>query len=128
MDGVNRKWTDGMLNTEDWWAVWLGLIMFGVGLLTVWDVELVGWMTKTKTWAWGDFSWKNALKPAGKAYKDMHPLVSLGLTYVIFSALTCTGAYFMKLDVKKFFQGWTIIFFITWACWIIGHEAHFKAP
>ena len=28
---------------------------------------------------------------------------------------------------KKFFLGFTIIFFITWLCWVVGHEAHFKA-
>ena len=46
---VNRKWTDGMLSTEDWWAVWLGLILFFAGLLAIWGVDLVGWMTKIKT-------------------------------------------------------------------------------
>ncbi|UCE90656.1 MAG: putative sulfate exporter family transporter [Pseudomonadota bacterium] len=37
------------------------------------------------------------------------------------------GAYFQRLDVKKFFMGFTILFFITWGAWIAGHEAHFKA-
>jgi len=49
MSAVNRKWTDGMLSTEDWWAVWLGLIMFFAGLMTIWGIDLLGWMTKLKT-------------------------------------------------------------------------------
>lgn len=122
---VNRKWYSGMLTTEDWWAVWLGLIMLFAGLTSIWGVDLVGWMAKTKTWVWGDFSWQNVLKPSG--YKEWHPLLSFFVTYLVFTALTCLGAWTMKLNVKKFFLGWTIIFLITWAVWIIGHEAHFKA-
>ncbi|RKZ39565.1 MAG: putative sulfate exporter family transporter [Gammaproteobacteria bacterium] len=122
---MNRKWYSGMLTTEDWWAVWLGLIMLFAGLTSIWGVDLVGWMAKTQTWVWGDFSWQNVLKPSG--YKEWHPLLSLFVTYLVFTALTCLGAWAMKLNVKKFFLGWTIIFLITWAVWIIGHEAHFKA-
>ncbi len=122
---MNRKWYSGMLTTEDWWAVWLGLIMLFAGLTSIWGVDLVGWMAKTQTWVWGDFSWQNVLKPSG--YKEWHPLLSLFVTYLVFTALTCLGAWAMKLNVKKFFMGWTIIFLITWAVWIIGHEAHFKA-
>lgn len=125
MSATNHKWYSGMFTTEDWWAVWLGLIMLFAGLASIWGLDLVGWMAKTQTWVWGDFSWQNVLKPAG--YKDWHPLLSLFVTYLVFTALTCLGAWAMKLDVKKFFLGWTIIFLITWAVWIIGHEAHFKA-
>ena len=128
MAAVNRKWTDGMLTTEDWWAVWLGLIMFLAGFLSIWDVNILGWMAKTKTWVWPDFAWANVLAASGKgAYKGMHPLASLLTTYAVFTGLTCIGAYFMKLDVKRFFIGFTIIFAMTWAIWIIGFEAHFKA-
>ncbi|MBM7855216.1 putative membrane protein YadS [Desulfohalotomaculum tongense] len=123
MASVNRKWYSGMLTQEDWWAVWLGLIMFFAGLLSITGVDLVGWMAKTHTWV----NPADGLSASGKAYKDMHPLLSLLITYIVFTALTTTGAYFMKLNVKKFLYGWTIIFAITWACWFIGHEAHFKA-
>lgn len=135
MTAVNRKWYDGMLSTEDWWAVWLGLILFGAGLMSIAGVDLVGWMAKTKTWELTSFlndpSWGKLLATthgkAGKAYEGMHPLVSLLVTFAVFAGLTCIGAYFQKLNVKKFFLGFAAIFFITWACWIIGHEAHFKA-
>lgn len=132
MSEVNRRWYSGMLRTEDWWAVWLGLIIFMAGLMTVWDVNLVGWMAKTKTWEFtnlfGDFSFSKLLAPSGKGeWKSMSPLASFFSTYIVFTALVTIGAYFQKLDVKKFLGAWTIIFFITWLCWIIGHEAHFKA-
>lgn len=128
MAGTNRKWTDGMLTSEDWWAVWLGLIMFVAGMASIWGLDLVGWMTKTKTWELtdllGDFSWGKLLKPA--AY-DISPLASLFITYAVFTVLTCIGAWFQKQDVKRYFIGFSIIFIITWLCWIIGHEAHFRA-
>ena len=129
MDNVNRKWYSGMLTTEDWWAVWIGLFMFLLGLLSLTGVDLVGWMAKTHTWALGhpEKGFATSLSAAGKAYADMSPLASFLVTYAVFTALTCIGAYFMKLNVKKFFVGFTIIFLITWACWVIGHEAHFKA-
>jgi len=135
MPAVNRKWTDGMLTTEDWWAVWLGLIMFFAGMATIWGVDLVGWMAKTKTWEWNSFwsspSWDSLLKVAngksGQAYEGMSGLTSLLVTYAVFTVLTCIGAYFQKLDVKKYFLGFTCLFFITWAAWMVGHEAHFKA-
>ncbi len=127
MSETNRKWYSGMTTSEDWWAVWLGLALFLAGLTSIVGLDMVGWMAKTKTWVWGEFSWANVLAPAGKGWKSIGPLGSLFMTYAVFTVLTMIGAFFMKLDLKKFFMGWTVIFFITWACWIIGHEAHFKA-
>jgi uncharacterized membrane protein YadS len=131
MSAVNRKWTDGMLTTEDWWAVWLGLIIFFAGLMTIFSIDILGWMTKLKTWEMthllGDFSWSMILKPASKSYSELHPLVSLFITYLMFAGLTSIGAYYQRLDVKQFLKGFTLLFIITWACWIVGHEAHFKA-
>jgi uncharacterized membrane protein YadS len=121
---VNRKWTSGMASTEDWWAVWLGLFMFFAGLASIGDVDLVGWMAKTKTWT--DLS--KSLAPAGKAYADWTPLASLLMTYAVFTVLTGIGAATMKLDVRKFLLGWTALFAITWVVWIVGHEAHLAAP
>jgi len=131
MATVNKKWYSGMLTTEDWWSVWLGLIMFFAGMLTIWGIDIVGWMVKTKTWELtnllSDFSFSKLLKPAGKGYAEMHPLLAFFITYVVFAGLTTIGAYFQKLDVKKFFRGFTIIFLITWMAWMLGNEAHFKA-
>ncbi len=124
MNGVNRKWTDGMATSEDWWAVWLGLIMFVGGFLSIWGVDAVGWMAKTKGWL--DPGWKHWVKPASKGWKSIGPLGSFLMTYGVFTVFVCIGAFFMKLDMKKFFIGWTCIFFITWGSWIAGHNGHFK--
>lgn len=125
MTAVNRRWHSGMATTEDWWAVWLGLAMFAAGLFSLAGVDLVGWMAKTRTW--GEFAWGNVLAPAGDAYGDWHPLASLAMTYAVFTVLTGIGARAMKLDLGRFLAGWTVLFAITWAAWIVGHEAHLKA-
>lgn len=135
MSAVNRKWNDGMLSTEDWWAVWLGLILFGAGLLSIWGVDAVGWMAKTKTWEWTAFwdspSFNKLLGAShtkeGQTYEGWGGFAALMMTWFVFTSLTTIGAYFQKLDVKKFFLGFTCIFFITFASWMAGHEAHFKA-
>lgn len=132
MSTVNRHWYSGMATTEDWWAVWLGLIMCLAGLASIWGWDLVGWMVKYETWTWGNFSctadggrdctW---LRMTG--YESWHPVLGLAVTYAVFTTLTCLGAAAMRLDVRRFFQGWTIIFFLAWFAWIVGHEAHFAA-
>jgi len=208
MSEVNRKWTDGMSTTEDWWAVWIGLIMFGAGLFTIWNVDLVGWMAKTKTWeisqvsqAWDKKGFSGVmnklLKPSrgkkakqekileiikdntgqitaivtkhkkkaktraiemvgskmktklkkkmktvkiiekdgtqylqlkkAQAYAGLGGFGALISTYLVFGILVTIGAYYQKLNLKRFMIGFTAIFFITFASWMAGHEAHFKA-
>lgn len=138
-----RAWYSGMATTEDWWAVWLGLTFFGLGLLTVFGVDLVGWIAYPKKWimmmpegAGGKIVTPgSAFYALGGKYsntaKDLYgalgPIGSILVTYVIFTIATCIGAYFQKWDVKRFFQGWTIIFFLTYLMWFIGHHAFFSA-
>jgi hypothetical protein len=47
---TQRAWYSGMATTEDWWAVWLGLFFFGLGLLTLAGIDVVGWISYPKTW------------------------------------------------------------------------------
>jgi len=131
MKQLNKKWYSGMLHTEDWWSAWLGLFFFILGLLSIWGLDAVGWIAKPKTWEFSllvnDFSWSQLLKTSSKTYHDLHPFMSLMLTYLIFLTLTTIGAYYQKLNVKRFIIGFTAVFFLTWASWIIGHEAHLSA-
>jgi len=132
MTATNRRWYSGMATTEDWWAVWLGLIMFLAGLASLGGWDLVGWMVQYETWVWGDFSCSvngggdcTWLRMTG--YEGWHPLVGLAVTYAIFTLLTCVGAAAQGLDVPRFFWGWTFLFVLAWLAWIVGHEAHFAA-
>lgn len=44
---VNRS---GLLRSEDWWAVWLGLFIVVLGAGQIWHVDLLGWAAKFGVW------------------------------------------------------------------------------
>ncbi|HEX6995466.1 MAG TPA: putative sulfate exporter family transporter [Gammaproteobacteria bacterium] len=125
---TNRRWTSGMLTTEDWWAVWVGLAIYAAALMSLAGVDLVGWMSRPRVWEWtnvvGDFEWSKLLRTSGAAYAAWHPLAAWLATYVVFAALFAIGAYFQRLDMRRFVVGFTTIFVVTWACWIFGNEMH----
>jgi uncharacterized membrane protein YadS len=125
---VNRRWHSGMLATEDWWSLWIGLALFAASLLSLAGVDLVGWMARTRPWEWtdvaGDFAWSKLFAPAGAAYAGWPALVSWFVTYAVFAALFATGAAFMGLDVRRFVFGFTVLFVVTWLAWVAGNELH----
>lgn len=120
---TQRKWYSGMATQEDWWAVWLGLFFFGLGLFSIFGVDLVGWVSIPTTWI--DIT--KSVKVLGKGYQGIGPIAGLIMTYIAFTIATCIGAYSQKLDVKRFFWGWTFIFVLTYAAWILGNYAFITA-
>src|SRR5690606_11433208 len=120
-----------MLTTEDWWAVWVGLAVYAAALMSLAGLDLVGWMSRPRTWEWtnvvADFEWSKLLRSSGAAYANWQPLASWLVTYVVFAGLLSIGAYFQRLDMRRFVLGFTAIFLITWACWIVGSEMHLAA-
>ncbi|SMC20595.1 Uncharacterized membrane protein YadS [Desulfacinum hydrothermale DSM 13146] len=133
-----RRWYTGMLTQEDWWAVWLGLAFFFLSLVNIAGIDLVGWITYPTSWVFSPEGKKGAISGAfyalGKKYsvtaKDFYAGLgwwSVIWTYVIFTIATCIGAACMKWNLKRFFAGWTIIYFLTIACWFVGHHAFITA-
>jgi len=119
---VNRKWYSGMATQEDWWSVWLGFAFVFLGLLSVTGLDLVGWIAYPSQWA--DFEgMTSCIKPLGKGYAQLGMFGSILVTYLFFTVATTIGAYFMGWDLKKYIIGWTIIYAITYGCWILGHHA-----
>ncbi|MEW6171579.1 MAG: putative sulfate exporter family transporter [Bacillota bacterium] len=112
-----------LFKTEDWWAVWLGLFIFALGLLKLAGVDVIGWVVKTSVWL--DLS--KALAPASKAYQGMPGIISLILTYLFLLLVTAIGAYSMGARVGRYITGFTLIFWITYACWIIGSYGYIAA-
>ena len=125
---TNRRWWSGMLATEDWWSVWIGLGIFALSLASLLGLDLVGWMARPRPWEWTDltgaFAWSKLFAPAGAKYAGWHALVSFAATYLVFAALFALGAWFMRLDVRRFVVGFTVLFVVTWAAWIVGNELH----
>jgi uncharacterized membrane protein YadS len=128
-----------MLSQEDWWAVWMGLFLFFMGLLSLKGLDLVGWATYPAMWVFNPpEGGKGAISTAFYALGGKYSLTAKGLygglgwwsiiwTYVVFTGLTCLGAACMKWNLKRFFLGWTFIYFMTIVIWFLGHHAFLAA-
>lgn len=117
-----RRWNVGMLSTEDWWAVWIGIFFVFLGLLAAaTGLDFTGWIIKFSKWV----EITDLFRASHKGL--LSPGASLILSYVIFTLATCTGVWFMKWDVKKYFIAWTIIFWLTVLFYIIGQNAYIAA-
>jgi len=108
-----------LFKTEDWWSVWIGLFVFVVSLFTMFGLDLLGWGVKTSEW----INLSQATSAVSKAYAGMPGIICLVLTYVFMLIITCVGAKSLGLNLGKFAAGFTIIFWISYLCWLIGHWA-----
>jgi uncharacterized membrane protein YadS len=108
-----------LFKTEDWWSVWIGLFVFVISLFTLFGVDLLGWGVKTNEW----INLSQATGVVSKAYAGMPGIVALILTYVFMLIITCAGAKGLGLNLGKFAGGFTLIFWISYLCWLIGHWA-----
>ncbi len=120
---VNRKWYSGMLTTEDWWSVWLGLLMVVLALVAAAGIDLVGWVTQPATW----IEPSKGFKIVGKSWQGLGAAGGWIVTYLVFTVLTGIGAKAMKWDVKRYVGAWTVLYVITWVCWFVGKNAHIAA-
>ena len=69
-----------------------------------------------------------ALKIGDKYEKaGLSGIMSLFLTYLAMLAIMSVGAILLKTDVIKFAIGFTVIFWISYACWFFGHFAYIAA-
>ncbi len=124
-----RKWYSGMITTEDWWSVWIAFLFIFLGLMSLFNIDLVGWVAYPSKWIGftGEKSFFDALNPLGKAYEGTGFFGSLLISYLCFTIPFLIAAHFMKWDKKKFLIAWSIIFFLTYLIWIIGNHAFFAA-
>jgi uncharacterized membrane protein YadS len=106
--------------SEDWLAVWIGLFIFILSLGTFVGMDFLGWGVTTGVWM--DLS--KALKPVSAAYAGLGGVGSLIVTYVVLLAIMTVGALALKADIKKFIVSFTVVFWISYICWIIGSWAH----
>ena len=109
--------------SEDWLAVWGGLLIFALSLGVLAGVDLLGWGVKTQVWV----QLANALAPVSKTYGALPGVLSLLATYFFLLLATTLGARALRLPVGKFAGGFTAIFWISYACWIAGSYAYIAA-
>jgi len=109
--------------SEDWLAVWGGLLIFALSLGVLGDVDLLGWGVKTQVW----LQLAKALSPVSKTYGTLPGPLSLLATYLFLLLATTLGARVLRLPMAKFAVGFTAIFWISYACWIAGSYAYIAA-
>jgi len=110
-----RSW----FSTEDWWAVWLGLILVALALPRAAGWDLLGWTAETSVWV----DPTTAVAPISDAYDGLPGILSLALTFALVAGLLGLGAAVMGWRLGRFLAGITVIFWISYGCWVLGHYA-----
>jgi len=109
--------------SEDWLSFWMGLFIFVLGLGMFIGIDFLGWGIKTNMWV--DLT--KALSPVSGALKGMPGITSLFLTYLFMLFLTVIGAAAMEVRVSRFIWGFTLIFWISYGCFLLGSFANIAA-
>lgn len=106
--------------SEDWLAFWIGLVVFVLALGPLVGADVLGWAVKTSVWT--DLS--KALAPVSKAYAAWPGVAALVATYVFLLVITGIGAVALGASLGRFVLGFTVIFWLSYLCWILGHWAY----
>jgi uncharacterized membrane protein YadS len=107
--------------SEDWLSVWIGLLFFLLSLGVLVGADVLGWVVTTSVW--NDIS--KALAPVSKAYVSLGGIGALIATYVALLAVLTAGSVALNADVKRFAGSFSVVFWISYLCWIIGSYANF---
>ena len=109
--------------SEDWLSLWMGLFIFVLGLGMFIGMDLLGWGVKLNIWT--DIN--KSLSSVSGSLKGMPGFTSLFLTYLFMLFITMIGAVAMGVNAGRFILGFTLIFWISFGCFLLGHYAHFAA-
>ncbi len=108
---------------EDWLAVCIGLFTFACSLVLLFGADLLGWAVTTSVWT----TPAKALGTASKGYATLPGFLALLATYAFLLVILLIGAKAIRADLWRFAQGFTIIFFLSYACWFLGSWAYIAA-
>jgi Predicted membrane protein len=105
--------------TEDKLALIMGLFLFVLGMLNFAGMDALGWSVKTNVWLTAD----KMLSAATGSYKALPGYAALIFTYLFITAFLGVGVKFLGGNVPKFVKSFTMVFFISFACWAAGSYA-----
>jgi uncharacterized membrane protein YadS len=109
--------------SEDWLALWIGLLFFVLSLGLLFGADLLGWAVTTSVWS----APAKALAPVSKAYAKLPATLSLLATFVCLLIVLLPGARAMRANVKRFAIGFIAVFALSYACWVAGSWAYIAA-
>ncbi len=115
--------------TEDWLAVVIGLAVVGIGLLRLAPigpqgsgVDALGWAAKVNVW----IDPGRIVAPISSGY-EIPGVAAVGLTFGFVLILLTIGATLLGLRAGRFAAAFTVIFIISYVCWMAGHYARIAA-
>ncbi|MFT4119186.1 putative sulfate exporter family transporter [Bradyrhizobium sp.] len=108
---------------EDWLAVIIGLLVFGLAFLSLAGIDILGWAVTTTVYT--DVT--KALAPFAKSYSGLGGAGALLATYAASLVVLSLGVATLGVDVKKFALAFTAVFAISYASWIVGSYAYIAA-
>jgi uncharacterized membrane protein YadS len=110
----------GRFASEDWWAVWLGLILVGLALPAAFGADTLGWVAKIDVW----LDPMKGFAPVSKAYAALPGLASVLLTFLFVVALAGLGAWSMGMRHSRFVPAFAGVYAISVGCYFLGHFAY----
>lgn len=109
--------------TEDWLALGIGLLVFVAALPGLLGYEPFGWTIKTNVW----MNPARIVTATSAKFTSMPALGSVILTFLFLAGLLSTGAGLLGVRVRRFFVSFAAVFFISYACYGLGHFGYIAA-
>ena len=109
--------------TEDWLALVIGVFVFGLALISISGVDVIGWAVTTSVY--NDLG--QALNPFARTYSWLGGGGALIATYAALLVVLSAGIATLGGDVRKFALAFTATFAIAYGSWIVGSYAHIAA-
>ncbi len=106
---------------EDWLSFWLAMFLFALSLLSFADINVFGWVISNKVWT--DLG--KSIAPL--SVKTISGVTSLVLTFVFLLVVMSVCAWLLKANIGKFMVGFTFVFWLSYICWVLGHNAYIAA-
>ncbi len=107
--------------SEDWLSVLIGLLVFGLALASLANVDLLGWAATTKVW----IDPRQSLAPFAKSYGGLNGFAALIATYLALLVVLSAAAVALKANARRFAVTFTVTFWLAYAAWIVGSYAYF---
>ena len=108
---------------EDWLSFWTGFAVFLLSLGVFLGADLLGFGAKVGIWT--DLS--KAIVPVASSFKWMPAWLSVVATYLFLLAVVGVGNWLLGGNPKKFLLAFTLVFAISFACWVLGSYANIAA-
>ena len=110
--------------SEDVLALVIGLSLFLISLPGLGGADVFGWAVKTNVWT----SVSQIMTPVSRKYSAVKGIASLILTYLLLlGILTVAAKAALRVRFSKFVNGFTLVFFISYGCFALGHFAFVAA-